>query len=172
MLLGEAESGSISLLDVLGDLGGVELNVAVAGEVRADATVGAVSSAAAGDGSLHDDVGDHAVINVELGRLGVGAEVDEELTNALDSLLGPATLASLEGLALSVAADTTVVASEGDDLSVLKSSVHILDRLLELPALHGTSHIVSVLVVGTEITNSALSRYKKDKKSRVRHSDT
>ena len=165
MLLGEAESGCVSLLDVLGDLDAVELNVAVAGEVGADATVGTVGSAAARDGSLNNDVADNAVVNVQLLRLSVGTEVDQKLTNALDGLLGPATLASLESLALSVTADTTVVASERNDLSVLENVVHVLDRLLQFPALDAASHIVSVLVVGAKVTNSALRRYKNEKRT-------
>ena len=143
--------------------------MAVAGEVGADATVGAVSSAAARDGSLDNDVADNTVVNVELGRLSVGAKVDQELAHALNGLLGPATLASLESLALGVAADTTVVASERNDLSVLDTVVHVLDRLLQFPALNAACHIVSVLVVGTEVTNSALRRYKKERR---RESDT
>jgi hypothetical protein len=130
LLLGETESRGISLLDIPGHLDAVELNMAVAGEVGADATVGAVSAAAAGDGSLHDNVVDHAVVNVELGRLGVGSEVDEQLADALDALLGPATLSDLEEFGLSVTADATVVASERNNLLVLENVLHILDGLV------------------------------------------
>ena len=84
LLLGETEGGGISLLHVLGLLNAHELDVAVGGQVGADTTVGTVSATTARDGSLHDDVVDHAVIDVELSLLGVGLEVDEELSDGLN----------------------------------------------------------------------------------------
>ena len=158
LLLGHAESGLVGLGDVLGLLNAVELDVAVGGEVRADATVGTVGSSTAGDGALHNDVVDHAVVNVELGSLSVGSQVDEELTNSLDGLLGPATLGVLEGLSLSVTADTTGVPSERNNLGVLENVLHVLDGSVELHALGGASDFVSVLVVSAQVANSALSR--------------
>ena len=137
----------------------------VGGKVWADTTVSTVGSSTTRDGSLDNDVADNTVVNVELGRLSVGAKVDQELAHALNGLLGPATLASLESLALSVTADTTVVASERNDLSVLENVVHVLDRLLQFPALDAASHIVSVLVVGAKVTYSALRRYKNEKRT-------
>jgi len=159
LLLGKTKGGGIGLLDVLGDLDAVELNVTVAGEIRADATVGTVSATTAGDGALHNDVVDNAVVDVELGRLGVGLKVDKELTNTLRGLLGPATLGVLEHLKLGVAADTTRVPSERNNLLVEQNSVHVPDGLVELPSLNGTSDLVSVFVVSAEVTNSALSRF-------------
>jgi len=164
LLLGETEGGGIGLGDILGHLDAVELNMAVAGEVGADATVGTVSATAARDGTLDNDVVDNAVINVELLGLGVSSKVDEELTDALDALLGPATLGVLEGLSLGGTADTTSVLSERNNLLVSEDRVHVFDGLLELPALDRASDLVSVFVVGAEIANSALSGYN-DKKS-------
>lgn len=138
--------------------------MAVGGQVRADATVGTVGSSTAGDGALDNDVVDDAVVDVELGSLSVGAEVDEELANSLEGLLGPATLGVLEGLGLGVAADTTGELSEGNNLLVFKTVLHVLDGSVDLHALGGTGHFVSVLEVGAEIANSALSRCKREKK--------
>ena len=90
---------------------------------------------AARDGSLNNDVADNAVIDVQLGRLSVGTKVDQELTNALDGLLGPATLAGLESLALGMTANTSCIASERNDLLVLQNVVHVGDCLLEAPSL-------------------------------------
>ena len=171
LLLSEAEGGAISLLDILGNLNTVELNMAVAGEVRADATVGTVRATAAGNSALNNDVVDDAVVNVELLGLGVGAEVDKELTHAVHGLLGPATLSVLEGLDLGMAADATGVLSEGNNLFVLQNSLHVLDGLVELPALNGASDLVSVFVVGAEVTNSALSGYCQ-KREKVRQDDS
>ena len=132
--------------------------MAVGGKVRADATMGTVGSSTAGDGALHDNVVDDAVVDVELGSLSVGTQVDEELANSLQGLLGPATLGVLESLGLSVTADTTGVLSEGNNLLVLKTVLHVLDGSVDLHALGGASHFVSVLVVGAQVANSALSR--------------
>ena len=137
--------------------------MAVRGEVRADSTVGSVGSSTAGDGALHDDVVDEAVVDIKLGGLSVGSQVNEELTNSLDRLLGPATLSVLEGLALGVTANTTGVASEGNNLLVLENVVHVVDGLLEGETLGGAGDFVSVLVVGTKVRNSALSRCENEK---------
>lgn len=66
LLLGEAEGGGIGLLDILVNLGAVELNMTVAGEVGANATVGTVRASAARNGALDNDVGNDTVVNVEL----------------------------------------------------------------------------------------------------------
>ena len=158
LLLGEAESWCVSLLDILGLLDAHELDVAVGGKVRADATVGTVGSTAAGNSALHNDVVDDAVVDVQLGSLSVSLEVDEKLADSLDRLLGPATLRVLESLALSVASNAASVASEGNNLSVLQDILHVLDGTLQLHALGGSGHFVSVLVVGTQVRDPALSR--------------
>ena len=99
--------------------------MAVAGEVGADTTVGTVGSSAARDGALDNDVADDASVDVELGSLGVGLEVDEELTNGLDGLLGPPTLSVLECFALSVAADTSNVPAEGNNHPVFETVLQV-----------------------------------------------
>ena len=133
--------------------------MAVAGEVGADTTVGTVGSSAAGDGALDNDVVDDTIVDVELGSLSVGLEVDEKLANGLEGLLGPSTLSVLPLLALSVAADTSDIPTERNNLLVLKTVLHILDGSLKLHALGGAGHFVSVLVVGTQVRDPALSRY-------------
>jgi len=124
--------------------------------------VGTVRSTAAGDGSLHDGVVDEAVISVQLLSLSVGLEVDEELSDALDRFLGPATLGCLESLGLGSASNSTVVASEGNNLLVFQNVVHVGDGLVEVHTFNGASYVISVLVVGTQVTNSALCRYQKE----------
>ena len=168
LLLGHAKGGLVSLSNILGLLDAVELDMAVRGEVWADATMGSVGSSTAGDSALHNDVVDEACVGVELGGLGVGSQVDEELTDGLRGLLGPPTLGVLEDLALGVSSDTTSVASEGNNLLVLEHIVHVLDRLLEVEALASAGTFVSVLVVGTEVGNSALSRCEKEKEQSQR----
>lgn len=99
--------------------------MAVAGEVGANTTVGTVGSSAARHGALDNDVADDALVDVELGSLSVGLEVDDELTNGLDGLLGPSTLSVLECFALSVAADTSNVPAEGNNHLVLETGLQV-----------------------------------------------
>ena len=141
--------------------------MAVGAEVGADATVGTVGSSAAGDSALHNDVVDHASVDVELGSLGVGLQVEEELADGLEGLLGPSTLGVLEFFSLGVAADASAVHAEWNNLLVLKTVFHVMDGSLKFHALGGTGHFVSVLVVGTQVRNSALSRYKSRKQRRT-----
>lgn len=159
LLLGEAQGGGVSLLHILGLLVALELNVTVAGEVGANTTVSTVGSSTSRDGSLHNNMVDHAVVNVELVSLSVSFEVDEELANALDRLLGPSTLGVLVDLALGMASNTTGVASERNNLFVLQDVVHVSDSFVEAQTLAGAGCFVSVLVVSTQVRNSALSRY-------------
>ena len=123
LFLGHAEGGLVSLGDLLGLLEAVELDVAVGGEVGADTTVGTVGSSAAGDGALDDDVVDHARVDVELGCLSVGLQVEQELAHGLDGLLGPSTLRVLKFLGLAGGADVsrhcTVGESGGRNSSLL-----------------------------------------------------
>ena len=171
LLLREAQGGLVGLLNLLRLLDALELDVTVGGEVGADATVSTVGSTAASDGALHDDVVDDALVDVELGSLGVGPEVDEELADAFERLLGPAALGVLELLGLSVASDTASVASEGNNLLVLQAVLHVRDGLLKLHALSGTRHFVSVLVMCTQVRDPALSRYYQKRKCQIESND-
>lgn len=137
----------------------MEFDVTVAGEVGADTTVGTVGSSAARNGALDNDVVDNASVNIKLGSLSVSLEVDKELAAGLEGLLGPSTLGVLEFLGLSVSSDTSCVPTERNNLLVLKTVLHVLDGSLKLHALGGTSTLISVLVVGTQVRDPALSRY-------------
>lgn len=134
--------------------------MAVARQVGADATVSTVGSATSRHGSLDQGVVDDAVVDVELGSLGVGLQVDEEFADALRCLLGPATLRVLELLGLGVAADGALEASERNDLLVLENALQIRDRLLQSHALHSSRHFVTVLEVSSQIGDSCLRRYQ------------
>jgi len=89
LLLGEAGSDLVGLGNSTGFLEAVEFNVAVAAQVRGDATVGSIGSSTAIHSSLDNGVVDDASINVESLGLGVGTQVDEHLTDGLDGLFGP-----------------------------------------------------------------------------------
>jgi hypothetical protein len=155
LLLGEAGSGGIGLGNTNLLLGNVELNVAVGGQVGGDATVGTVGTAAALDGALHDNVGDHALVSVEALGLSVSLGVDEEITDGLDGLLGPSSGVDTEDLALGVSA--AVVLEVGDDLLVLQHVFHVMNGVLDQETLASTSGVVSVLVVDAQVVDLGLS---------------
>ena len=77
LLFGEAGNLSIGLCDASALLESVELNMAVAGEVGRDATVSAICTPAARDGSLHNSVADGASLDIEALGLGISPQVDE-----------------------------------------------------------------------------------------------
>lgn len=158
---GELGGSLVGLLDITGLLNAVELDVAVGGQVGADATVGSVSSTAAGDGALGHGVGDHALVGVELLAFGVGLEVDQELTDDLDGLLGPSTGLVLELLEHGVSADGSAEPSEWNNLFVLEDILQVSDGLLQGPALDGAGDFVSVLEVSSKVSNLALSGCRK-----------
>jgi hypothetical protein len=136
----------------------VELNVAVAGEVGRDATVGTVGAPAAIDGTLHNNVVDGATIKVEALNLGVGAQVDEQLADGLDGLLGPSSEGGvLVVLQLSVATNTTSEAGVWDNLLLLSAVLEVCDRGVELSSLHCLGNVVGVLEMNAEVGDLALS---------------
>jgi len=125
LLLGEAGSLLVGFGDAGGLLVALEFNMAVAGKVGRNSTMGSVSASTSGDGSLADGVVDDASLNIESLLLGVSLEVEKEILNSLDGLLGPSSKLVLENLALGVTADTTGVHSEGDDSFFSETSVHV-----------------------------------------------
>jgi len=157
LLLGHLESGLIGLSNLTLLFGNVELNVTVGAEVGGDATVSTIGTTTALDGALDNGMSDHTLVGIESLNFGVGLNVDEELTDSLHRLFGPATTNSLEFLALGVALG--VVATERNNLLVLKDVLHIVDGLLNHHALDGASDIVSVLIMGTEVSNLAGSGF-------------
>ena len=52
---------------------------------------------------------------------------------------------------------SSTVPVEGNNFSVLETVLKVADGLVELEALDGACHVVAVLVVGPQISNSAFS---------------
>ena len=132
--------------------------MAVAGEVGGDSTVGTVGSSASGDSALDDDVVDDTLIGVEVVELSVSFQVHEELSDDLGGFLGPSTGGVLEDLALGVSSNASSVLSERNNLLVFKHVFHVLNCLLKFETLAGTSGLICVLVVSTEVRNLAFGR--------------
>lgn len=123
--------------------------------------MGSVGSSTAANSALNDNVVDNASINVKFAGLSVCLKVDEEFTDSLERLLGPSSLGVLVDLALSVTSNTTGVPSEGNNLFVLKTVVHVVNGSVQLHALASTSDFVCVLIMSSQVGDSALSSYEK-----------
>lgn len=151
MLLGQAHNGLVGLCDVASSLDGVELNVAVRGDVRRDATVGAVGPSAAGNSALDGDVADDALLGVEALSLGVALEVDEELADGLGGLFGPSAVAPLVLSSLGVSRDVLVEPAERNNLLVSKHALHVLDCSWNSHAFNVSCSFEGVLEVSSQI---------------------
>ena len=143
--------------------------MAVGREVRADATVGSVGSSASLNGSLDDDVVDDASVGVESLGLCVGFEVDEELLDGLASLFWPAAEWQSVDLSLGCSSNASRVLSEWNDCGVSNNSVHVLDGCVELHALAETSNFIAILVMRSQVRDSALGGYTRNQKIKESH---
>lgn len=159
LFLGETEGRLVGLNHLAALFKAVELNVTVGAQVGRNATVGSVGTSAALNGSLDDNVVDHALVRVKLVSFSVGLEVDDEFANDLHGLLGPSSLASLELFALSMSAHTSCELSEWNNLFVLQHVVEVNQGGLKVEALHSAGRLISVLKVSSQIRGSALSGY-------------
>jgi hypothetical protein len=149
--LGQLGSSLLSLGDLGGLLGGVELDVAVRREVRSNTTVGTVGSAAALLGALNGDVGDDALIDVETLRLAVRLQIVEEQSDSLHGLFRPSAGVGANLLALGVS--LSEVLGEADDGFVLKDLLEVGEGSLDSHAPHGVGGVESVLEVGALVLN-------------------
>jgi len=125
--------------------------VAVAAEVGRDATMSSVGASAAADSALHDGVRDQTPVQVEALSLGVRAQVHQQLTDGLERFLGPTTKRVLESHCLSVAANTSGVFTERNNLLVLGAVLQVVNSLVDLETFHRAGNFVGVFVVNTEV---------------------
>ena len=157
LFLGQLDGSLILTGDLIRVLSAVELDVAVGGKVRRDATVGSVGSSAAVDSSLHADMGDFALLEVKHLALAVRLEVLEKADNSLAGLLweSAAVVVSVV-LANGLSSRTASVASERNDGLVLDNTLKVLNSLGKVEASKGTSSLIGVLVVHSQVVYSAL----------------
>ena len=161
-LLGSLLLGESDLLLVLsgngsGLLGNLELNVAVGGKVGGDSSVGSVSSSSSVHGSLGGNVGNLALLDIKTLGLGVGLKVVQERNDVVDGLLGPSSVVVSEVLAHGLSSGTSSVSSEGDDGGMVQASLHVLNGFKEVKSPAGSGSLVGVLVVGSQVIDSARS---------------
>ena len=143
--------------------------MAVGGEVWTDATVGSVSSSTSLDGSLDDDVVDNAFVSIESLSLSVSFKVDKEFLDSLASFLWPATEWQSVCLSLGSSSNTSRVLSEWNDCGVSNNSIHMLDSCVDFHALAETSNFITILVVRSQVRDSALCGYTRIRKSKITH---
>jgi hypothetical protein len=157
LLLGESNGLLIFTLHIIGLLGDMEFNMTVGGQVGGDSTVGSVGSSSTRDSSLDADVSDLALFNIEHLGLSVGLDVLEQVNDVFDRLFRESTIVMVEVLAHSMSAWTSSVSSERNDSLVGKNSLHIGDSLIQHKPTASSGSVVSVLVMTSQIINSALS---------------
>ena len=157
MLLGQTCNSLVGLGNLGAYFSAVELNVAVRGDVRSDATVGSVGSSATSDGALNGNMGDHALLDVQTLGLSVALQIQQQLTDRLGRLSGPPTVAPLVLSNLGVSGNVAVVSAEWDDLLVSKHSLHVLDCLSNFHALNVSGSFEGVLKVSSKVCNLGFS---------------
>ena len=91
LLFGNSSLRLVTLLHISAFLDTVELNMAVGGKVWTDATVGTVGSSASLNGSLDNNVGDDALVDIESLSLSISLQVDKKLFDGLAGLFWPTT---------------------------------------------------------------------------------
>ena len=158
MLLGDSHGGLVSSGDIFGPLDTVELDMAVRGKVWRDTTMGSVCSSSSADSSLGDNMGDDALFWVERLSCGIGLKVVQESEDVLDRLLWPSTVVVTDVLAHSLTANTSSVNSERNDARVGENILHVLDGLEQVESLAGSGSLISVLIVCSQVVDSALGR--------------
>ena len=119
--------------------------------------MGTISAPATIYSALDNNVVDDAAIEIQALGLSVCPQVDEQLADGLDGLLGPPTEGGeLEVLDLCVAANTTCEASVRDDLFLLGAVLEVLYSSVKFLSLNALGNIVGVLEMNTEVRNLAL----------------
>ena len=124
-----------------------------------------VSSSSSVDSSLGNDVGNLALFDIETLLLSVRFEVVKKGDNVLDRLLWESSVVMVDIFAHSVSSWSTSVSSERNDGLVFKNSLEISDGLEEVKTSAGSGSLGGVLVMSSQVINSAFSGYsiKKDK---------
>ena len=153
----------VSSFNILGFLDDVEFDVAVGSQVWRDSTVGSVGSSSSLDGSLGGNVSDLASFDIKTFELGVGLQVLKQGDNVSNRLLWESTVVMIEVLADGMSSWSSSVSSEWNDGGMLEDALHILDGLVQVETSAGSRSLVGVLIVGSQVVNSAFSSYKKKK---------
>lgn len=102
LLLGKSKSWLVGLSNSCVSFDAVEFDVTVRREVRGNTTMGAVGSSTTLLGSLNNNVSNDAFVSVETFLLSVCLQVEEQLADGLDRLLGPSAGGGALDLALGV----------------------------------------------------------------------
>lgn len=121
-----------------------------------------VGSSSATDGSLRNDVSDDALLWVKRLSSSIGLKIVQEVKDMLAGLLGPPTVVMANVLAHSLTANTSGINSEWNDAIVGKNVLEVLDRLQQVESFARSGSLISVLVVCSQVIDSALGRCNKN----------
>jgi len=148
--------GGLRLANKLGTLTEDKLDVRGVGHVSGDATVGTIHTTTHLRSTLSSDVIDEKTVQVKLLALGVGLSVLDERQQDLAALLGPATLsAAVPLMALSLAANLAIEATERNDLLLLKNVVEVLLGADESHTLNSGTNLTHVLEVSAHVDSAS-----------------
>ena len=121
-----------------------------------------VGSSSATDSSLRNNVSDYALFWVKRLSSSIGLKIVQEVKNMLAGLLGPPTVVMADVLAHSLTANTSGINSEWNDALVSKDVLQVLDRLQQVESFARSGSLISVLVVCSQVIDSALGRCNKN----------
>ncbi len=144
-------SGFAFLLDINSLLGGIDLDVCLGREVRANTTVCSVGTTASLGSSIDGNVINGEVLKVF--RVGIGFEVVDQSEDGLHGLLRPSTKGLAELSSLSGSTNTSEVGGVGDAASVSEDILEILLGLGDGQALDSLGGLVGILVMNSEISS-------------------
>lgn len=152
---------SVALLNGSLVHGADHLDVSGMSLVGANAAVSTVGAASHHGSVVHLHMGELQVLHSQTLRLAVGLEVVQQHQEVLAGSHGPSALIAggLDGMALSMATNTTVVASERDGLLVGDDIVQIALSLHQRHASDGVTDFASVLEVDREVRTTSLAAY-------------
>ena len=127
----------------------------------AHTSVSAVGATTHHGSLVHLHMADTKVLHVQTLRLTVGLQVVQKHQEELAGSLGPSALISrsLDGVSLGVTTNTAVEAGEGDSLLVGNHVVKVLLGLEQRHVLDGSTHLVSVLEVHSQVRTAGLAAY-------------
>ncbi|GMR53624.1 hypothetical protein PMAYCL1PPCAC_23819, partial [Pristionchus mayeri] len=141
-------------------LGENNLHVARRRHIGVDTSVSTVRASAHLCSTLHLDVVNDQMIDIESLIFGVALSVSEQLKNIIAGLHRPPSLSGLECLALSLSANSTLEFAERDDLFLLHHIGEVTLSALERHSSDGRSNLTGVLEVNTEIRPLGLARLR------------
>ena len=118
-----------------------------------------VSSSSSVNSSLGKNVGNLALFDIETLLFSVRLKVGKKSNDVLHGLLWESTVVMTNVFAHSVSSWSSSVSSEWNDRLVFKNSLEVAKSLKEVEASASSSSLIGVLIMSSQVINSAFSGY-------------